>query len=92
MTAMRMLLVRFLWLFPCISRRWCRADAVIWAHYPEKGIGIIERVYDNCYYCSACHTKKEMIKYQARIAHMVQLIDSERMAYLAQLKDNGSAK
>lgn len=64
MTALRMLLIRFLWLFPCISRRWCRAEAVIWAHYPE--IGIIERARHDCYYCMACHTKAEMEAHQSK--------------------------
>jgi hypothetical protein len=63
MDKIRWFIIRFLWRFPYISRRWCWADAVAWAE------GLTDEVHEaqhDCFYCLACNTDAEAKAYQVQ--------------------------
>ena len=56
---MRLNLVFLLWRFQFFSRRWCWADAVMWAS-GFKPLDDIKRADHTCFYCNACNTQAEI--------------------------------
>lgn len=64
MDKLRFWIIRLLWKFNYVSRRWCWADAVAWA---EGLTDEIREADHTCYYCLGCNTDAEAAEYQARL-------------------------
>jgi hypothetical protein len=79
-----MFIATALWKIPFVARKWCWADAVMWA-LGYKPISEIEIADHGCFYCCACNTDEEMATsyfYKARL----QAVD------MAELEKRNAAK